>query len=340
MCGGTRGVGRGHRRPKGLSPRVRGNRWTAPGTFAPTGSIPACAGEPLRGKTGSRRTRVYPRVCGGTVGAFVRRARAQGLSPRVRGNQFRVGAGVGIGRSIPACAGEPKETGGGATTDRVYPRVCGGTHRELLTAVQRSGLSPRVRGNLQVMPSGCQLARSIPACAGEPGLGSSDECTSQVYPRVCGGTPLTRPRRASPPGLSPRVRGNPLPPSETALRGGSIPACAGEPELAAKSGLEPEVYPRVCGGTGGGGRRRLAPAGLSPRVRGNPRFTGLTRPPAGSIPACAGEPYPTAAAGGPARVYPRVCGGTHLCGGRAGRRGGLSPRVRGNPFTTWSASRL
>ena len=51
-----------------------------------------------------------------------------------------------------------------------------------------------------------------------------------VYPRVCGGT---RPRTGNgppPPGLSPRVRGNPSPDRERAAAAGSIPACAGEPE--------------------------------------------------------------------------------------------------------------
>ena len=55
--------------------------------------------------------------------------------------------------------------------------------------------------------------------------------------------------------------------------------------------------------------------GLSPRVRGNPdRWPSATLP-AGSIPACAGEP--TSWRGTPAgfEVYPRVCGGTGLHAG-------------------------
>ena len=52
---------------------------------------------------------------------------AQGLSPRVRGNQ---GDGVKVGvvvRSIPACAGEPRAAAYGIFGATVYPRVCGGT---------------------------------------------------------------------------------------------------------------------------------------------------------------------------------------------------------------------
>ena len=111
---------------------------------------------------------------------------------------------------------------------------------------------------------------------------------------------------------------------------GSIPACAGEPRLTAQRPRKALVYPRVCGGTSRDWRRRKCPAGLSPRVRGN-----LANWPAGdyvrrSIPACAGEPSIPAALPPGREVYPRVCGGTQLRGGRLGQSIGLSPRVRGN----------
>ena len=50
------------------------------------------------------------------------------------------------------------------------------------------------------------------------------------------------------------------------------------------------VYPRVCGGTSTRPRMMACPAGLSPRVRGNPAAVQ--------------------AAFTNNRVYPRVCGGT------------------------------
>ena len=58
--------------------------------------------------------------------------------------------------------------GGIASSCRVYPRVCGGTlfvnRRQFLF----DGLSPRVRGNLLIVPAVVVRERSIPACAGEP----------------------------------------------------------------------------------------------------------------------------------------------------------------------------
>ena len=72
-------------------------------------------------------TEVYPRVCGGTCLASVCPRRVTGLSPRVRGNLGECELRDSWQRSIPACAGEPREGGAATTSDSVYPRVCGGT---------------------------------------------------------------------------------------------------------------------------------------------------------------------------------------------------------------------
>ena len=71
-------------------------------------------------------------------------------------------------------------------------------------------------------------------------------------------------------------------------------------------------------------------AGLSPRVRGNREFPFVNGSVPGSIPACAGEPFFSAASLAWTRVYPRVCGGTSHAVSDSPRRQGLSPRVRGN----------
>ncbi len=134
------------------------------------------------------------------------------------------------------------------------------------------------------------LTGSIPACAGEPQTCPLCLPSSQVYPRVCGGTPLPPLPPYPALGLSPRVRGNrgqrhPAPP-----RYGSIPACAGEPVICVAGGFFLQVYPRVCGGT------YIVPVGmspwigLSPRVRGNPYHPFSPVLAIRSIPACAGEP--------------------------------------------------
>ena len=70
-------------------------------------------------------------------------------------------------------------------------------------------------------------------------------------------------------GLSPRVRGNLWLNRVGVVAGGSIPACAGEPQVTYTILLFRRVYPRVCGGTAVTGTPMADTWGLSPRVRGN-----------------------------------------------------------------------
>ena len=72
-----------------------------------------------------------------------------GLSPRMRGNPFLVELEDRFGGSIPAHAGEPLQSAEVNHDERVYPRACGGTHRDERIVVEREGLSPRMRGNRQ-----------------------------------------------------------------------------------------------------------------------------------------------------------------------------------------------
>ena len=265
-------------------------------------------------------------MCGGTPTQRSVTAMYAGLSPRVRGNRYNARAVQARIRSIPACAGEPRWVFSVCMLTRVYPRVCGGTWAIDTAYVGSIGLSPRVRGNLTGYPAVKETERSIPACAGEPLPPESLPAPTRVYPRVCGGTSNPFPN----PGLSPRVRGNPLPPRVRALSSRSIPACAGEPASTAFHSIQGRVYPRVCGGTNAGVSGPGSCHGLSPRVRGNPSPAIRTRSCAWSIPACAGEPPLPAAAGSTNGVYPRVCGGTQAAKRGEWARCGLSPRVRGN----------
>ena len=116
----------------GLSPPVRGNPTGMAAYFKRNGSIPACAGEPFRfQRMPAGRSRVYPRLCGGT-------------------DDWPTNVGKNRVGSIPACAGEP----------RIGP----------LASASLAGLSPPVRGNPDDSRFwiGRSWRRSIPACAGEP----------------------------------------------------------------------------------------------------------------------------------------------------------------------------
>ena len=151
---------------------------------------------------------VYPRECGGTAARMRMESIMSGLSPRVRGNLLHSTHIRHVGRSIPASAGEPVGCNTWACRDWVYPRECGGTRLLPINGFWSEGLSPRVRGNPDVVIPRPIAVRSIPASAGEPLLLSLRSYRSTVYPRECGGTLRGVVISVGTKGLSPRVRGN------------------------------------------------------------------------------------------------------------------------------------
>ena len=330
VCGGTMDRAVLLAREEGLSPRVRGNQSAAEVEAVIFGSIPACAGEPMRWAAPTSPAGVYPRVCGGTGNEVAPQEAGHGLSPRVRGNLHQAAHPGLLQGSIPACAGEPTSPTCPPASARVYPRVCGGTASSGTQPADKRGLSPRVRGNPRASGRRRRRMGSIPACAGEPPRRRKRQITVRVYPRVCGGTASAFLRRRRSSGLSPRVRGNRAGHPVAGARRGSIPACAGEPGKRVTLFALIEVYPRVCGGTVQWPGAPSKSDGLSPRVRGNPTGRFFWTGASGSIPACAGEPTDTTSTARPVKVYPRVCGGTDSSAPMIDRTRGLSPRVRGN----------
>ena len=225
-------------------------------------------------------------------------------------------------------------------TLRVYPRACGGTSQGNVKPLICAGLSPRVRGNLEGPLLYAIAGRSIPARAGEPHIPPSGKGLAAVYPRACGGTRFAGHTWAAVSGLSPRVRGNLRSVWATNDRWGSIPARAGEPKTDTLAKTRATVYPRACGGTCAAGPGTPRPAGLSPRVRGNPGRPPLAFLQRRSIPARAGEPSQGPRLPRNMRVYPRACGGTPESSKTTSPTSGLSPRVRGNLCIRTRSSRF
>ena len=223
---------------EGVYPRVCGEPCWRAGVLFIRRVYPRVCGEPLIGSPAVSLLGVYPRVCGLSFSACAASTSALGLSPRVRGNHRACGAWRCRSGSIPACAGEPGvdlQTIGVATSPAgVYPRVCGGTFSACAASTSALGLSP--------------------ACAGEPSSVWSMAVSERVYPRVCGGTWCrVFPESVAPRRVYPRVCGGTAGERywNRIRQNGSIPACAGEPEIT-------QLSPR---GT--------TISGLSPRVRGN-----------------------------------------------------------------------
>ena len=236
----------------------------------------------------STRCRVYPRVYGESSGL-----RAD------RGDRRR---------SIPACTGNPATATASVTGYKVYPRVYGESPSCLRRSWSAMGLSPRVRG-IPVADAGeDHVARSIPACTGNPRPDRYVGVLPAVYPRVYGESPRRVWATGLPRGLSPRVRGIRQPASATIRVARSIPACTGNPPRPRPARVRAMVYPRVYGESAAGRPVDVRGEGLSPRVRGIHRETRGLREYQGSIPACTGNPSDRPGGGAGRGVYPRVYG--------------------------------
>ena len=194
-------------RVMGLSPRGRGKRQVLSTVGVGVGSIPAWAGETVRGDTPRRIIPVYPRVGGGNCVKGLGGGFPKGLSPRGRGKQTLAGTAIRGARSIPAWAGETPRACPASTWQWVYPRVGGGNSPSSGACAGRRPLSPRGRGKQTLAGTAIRGARSIPAWAGETPRACPASTWQWVYPRVGGGNDTQWWRHWYDGGLSPRGRG-------------------------------------------------------------------------------------------------------------------------------------
>ena len=256
----------------GRSPRARGK---LPDRFERARlrrSIPACAGEASRRALRLCRSRVDPRVRGGSIPDFFASDKAAGRSPRARGKQRHLADRRQHERSIPACAGEARCSRNRSSAEWVDPRVRGGSGFQSPRCLRNGGRSPRARGKRAEHHEHHSLRRSIPACAGEAYAGLVYSVQAGVDPRVRGGSMISA--RAFQPsrGRSPRARGKPRE-RRHALGGlGSIPACAGEARRSSTTCCRAGVDPRVRGGSTETINAVCIALGRSPRARGKQAY--------------------------------------------------------------------
>ena len=153
---------------RGLSPRGRGNHSRGKLSKGRIGSIPAWAGQPGPITLAPSLPPVYPRVGGATLRRFWGRSFPWGLSPRGRGNRVPGVHSLGLDRSIPAWAGQPRYSHRQYRSYQVYPRVGGATWYDRGDIDLAQGLSPRGRGNRRDTILQREDIGSIPAWAGQP----------------------------------------------------------------------------------------------------------------------------------------------------------------------------
>ena len=152
----------------------------------------------------------------------------QGLSPHGRGKLTRWSMRAGLGRSIPARAGETASCQTPPPPSQVYPRTGGGNVGGGTHLLWQRGLSPHGRGKRHDAGAADGGRRSIPARAGETRGPRRGRWDGRVYPRTGGGNSDISGVFLPVLGLSPHGRGKHCLVTRPGLAGGSIPARAGE----------------------------------------------------------------------------------------------------------------
>ena len=150
----------------GSSPRMRGTVVSVDQSLQRLRFIPAHAGNSAVAVYRLHPHTVHPRACGEQSLIKQRRGNVIGSSPRMRGTDVRRDLGVGLGRFIPAHAGNSillKPLFGCFT---VHPRACGEQIYAAEFRANAPGSSPRMRGTDRYISVTVGRTRFIPAHAG------------------------------------------------------------------------------------------------------------------------------------------------------------------------------
>ena len=155
---------------------------------------------------------VHPRVGGEqTVGSGANGA-STGSSPRGRGTARRARCHEGLGRFIPAWAGNRRSQAALRATAPVHPRVGGEQSAPHTARAREAGSSPRGRGTAGSPRSRSSPGRFIPAWAGNSRITFSLTNETAVHPRVGGEQMSGWAMSTGRAGSSPRGRGTGLAP--------------------------------------------------------------------------------------------------------------------------------
>ncbi|KFI72988.1 hypothetical protein BMIN_0701 [Bifidobacterium minimum] len=170
-----------------------------------------------------------------------------------------------------------------------HPRECGANGLAWRVLDAQFGSSPRVRGKRFFFYGMSDIARIIPASAGQTHVRRVSGQNQSDHPRECGANHRLLPFMSFLRGSSPRVRGKHV--LGVALVGcvRIIPASAGQTLLSYLTPDTAQDHPRECGANVQQANEWMPEAGSSPRVRGKPCRSSVMRVASRIIPASAGQ---------------------------------------------------
>ena len=137
----------------GPSPLARGKQHPDAGRVGKIGTIPARAGETASDSTRTATRRDHPRSRGGNAPCVDVAVEATGPSPLARGKPLSHVRRAGISGTIPARAGETRQSRPKSGKSRDHPRSRGGNTLTPRLPPWPMGPSPLARGKRRVPPA-------------------------------------------------------------------------------------------------------------------------------------------------------------------------------------------
>ncbi len=311
----------------GSSPHPRGTRVVEERAHARFRFIPAPAGNTRPRPRPPEAEPVHPRTRGEHCSCSTACAALPGSSPHPRGTHKAPDGVRSPNRFIPAPAGNTGSSRPTRWRRTVHPRTRGEHAGVIKARGVGNGSSPHPRGTRQALQRQTNIARFIPAPAGNTAQGVPILASISVHPRTRGehGSDDLFVREQH--GSSPHPRGTRQNFLQRTKRGRFIPAPAGNTALAPAATIASTVHPRTRGEHAMPAASSSAMRGSSPHPRGT-RFRMEYRHCSWRfIPAPAGNTAP-ASAPAPA-VHPRTRGEHMIYVNIRRLTDGSSPHPRG-----------
>ena len=170
------------------------------------------------------------------------------------------------------------------------------------------GSSPHMRGTLFRRFSEFFYPGIIPAYAGNTRHEYGVYVDLRDHPRICGEHRFAALARHETRGSSPHMRGTLISSYSSLLRGGIIPAYAGNTGWGPITQSPVRDHPRICGEHTMSARKSRRLRGSSPHMRGTLRSISFPFWFPGIIPAYAGNTATTPITRSATRDHPRICG--------------------------------
>ena len=170
----------------GSSPLARGTRGRGYPPWSCLRLIPARAGNTHAPMTRQRSHTAHPRSRGEHTVSVEPPSQTGGSSPLARGTRLIVFPGYGVGRLIPARAGNTVYRAAYHIPYSAHPRSRGEHETSNTTVSKRSGSSPLARGTPVNLAKNHRRERLIPARAGNTGFPIITETCNAAHPRSRG----------------------------------------------------------------------------------------------------------------------------------------------------------